>query len=99
VMIIGSIAWRMHNLTIWLIYPCSVMVLQGLAWLVAFMLRRRSWMAVVAIGWFITGLGMALFIDNMAGFVASAGVGMFCFMLLPGLWMLRSSRRGQPGNA
>jgi hypothetical protein len=99
VMIIGSIAWRMHNLTIWLIYPCSVMVLQGLAWLVAFMLRRRGWMAVVATGWFITGLGMALFIDNMAGFVAAAGVGMFCFMLLPGLWMLRRSRPGQQGDA
>lgn len=99
VLIIGSIAWRLHSLTIWLIYPCTVMVLQGMAWLVAFMLRRRGWMAAVAIGWFITGLGMALFIDNMAGFVAAAGAGMFLFMLLPGLWMLRGARPGQPGIA
>ena len=99
VLIIGSIAWRMHSITIWLIYPCAVMVLQGMAWLVAFMMRRRSWMAVVAVGWFLTGLGMALFIDNMAGFVASAGVGMLLFMLLPGLWMLRRSQPGRPGVA
>jgi hypothetical protein len=95
VLIIGSIAWRMHSLTIWLIYPCAVMVLQGMAWLVAFMMRRKAWMSVVAIGWFVTGLGMALFIDKPAGFVAAAGVGMFLFMLLPGLWMLRGSRPGK----
>jgi hypothetical protein len=99
VLIIGSVAWRMHSLTIWLIYPCAVMVLQGMAWLVAFMLRRRGWMAVVGLGWFVTGLGMALFIDNMGGFVATAGVGMFLFMLLPGLWMLRRAQPGQPGVA
>jgi hypothetical protein len=93
ILIIGSIAWRLHSLTIWLIYPCAVMVLQGLAWLVAFMMRRQGWQAGVALGWFITGLGMALFIDNMAGFVATAGVGLFCFMLLPGLWMLRQARQ------
>jgi len=92
VLIIGSVAWRLHSVTIWLIYPCTVMVLQGMAWLVAFAMHRRGWMAVVALGWFITGLGMALFIDNMAGFVATAGVGMFAFMLLPGLWMLRQAR-------
>ena len=99
VLIIGSVAWRMHSVTIWLIYPCAVMVLQGMAWLVAFMLRRRGWMAIVGLGWFVTGLGMALFIDNMAGFVATAGVGMFCFMLLPGLWMLRRAEPGQRGVA
>jgi hypothetical protein len=99
VLIIGSIAWRTHSFTIWLIYPCTVMVLQGMAWLVAFMLRRRGWMATVAVGWFVTGLGMALFIDNMAGYVAAAGLGMFCFMLLPGLWMLRQSRRTPAASA
>jgi hypothetical protein len=99
VLIIGGVAWRMHSLTIWLIYPCAVMVLQGMAWLVAFLLRRRGWMAIVAVGWFITGLGMALFIDKPAGFVAAAGAGMFCFMLLPGLWMLRQSRQTPAASA
>lgn len=92
VLIIGSIAWRLHSLTIWLIYPCTVMVLQGMAWLVAFTLRRQGWMAMVGLGWFVTGLGMALFIDKMAAFVAVAGMGMFTFMLLPGLYMLRRAR-------
>jgi hypothetical protein len=93
VLVIGSVAWRWHSLGTWLIYPCVVMVLQGMAWLVAFMLRRRRWLALVAVGWFATGLAMAVCIDNPAGFVVSAGVGMFAFMLLPGLFMLRQSAR------
>jgi hypothetical protein len=90
---IGSVALRLHSQTIWLLYPCVVMVLQGLAWLVAYMLRRRPWLAVVAAGWFAVGVAMALFIDNMLGFVLSASVGMFCFMLLPGLHLMRQAGR------
>jgi hypothetical protein len=91
---IGSVALRHHSLTIWLIYPCVVMILQGLAWLVAFMLRRRAWLGVVAIGWFCVGVAMAIFIDNMVGFVSAATVGIVCFMLVPGLYIARQADRG-----
>jgi hypothetical protein len=90
---IGSVALRLHSQTIWLIYPCVVMVLQGLAWMVAFMLRRRPWLGVVAVGWFAVGVSMAIFIENMPGFVASATVGIVCFMLLPGLYLMRQAGR------
>jgi hypothetical protein len=93
VVVIGSVAWRLQSLTIWLIYPCVVMVLQGMAWLVAYMLRRRPWLLLVAVGWFAIGVAMAAFIDQPAGFVISAGIGMFAFMLLPGLFMLRQARQ------
>lgn len=92
VVAIGSIAWRWHSLQTWLIYPCVVMVLQGMAWLVAYMMRRRGWHAAVALGWFVTGVAMAACIDNMAGYVIAAGLGMFACMLLPGLFMLRQTR-------
>jgi hypothetical protein len=88
---IGSVALRLHSLTLWLIYPCVVMILQGLAWLVAFMLRRRGWLGVVALGWFAVGVAMAFFIDNMVGFVAAATVGVVCFMLIPGLYLARQA--------
>jgi len=39
---------RLHSLTVWLIYPCTVCVLQGAAWSVAFVLRRRPWLGLVA---------------------------------------------------
>jgi hypothetical protein len=90
---IGSVALRLHSQPIWLIYPCVVMVLQGLAWMVAFMMRRRAWLGVVAVGWFAVGVAMAIFIDNMAGYVAAATVGIFCFMLIPGLYIARQAGR------
>jgi hypothetical protein len=90
---IGSVALRLHSQTIWLIYPCVVMVLQGLAWMVAFMLRRRAWLGVVAIGWFAVGVAMAIFIENLADYLAAATVGILCFMLIPGLYLLRQAGR------
>jgi hypothetical protein len=93
IVVIGSIAWRLHSLTVWLIYPCIVMVLQGMAWMVAYMLRRRGWLLAVAVGWFVVGLAMAALIQNMPGFATVTGLGLFCFMLLPGLYVLRQARR------
>ena len=90
---IGSVALRLHSETIWLIYPCVVMILQGLAWLVAFMLRRRAWLGIVALGWFGVGVAMAISIDNMTGFISAAAVGVVCFMLIPGLYLMRQDRR------
>ncbi len=96
---IGSIAWRLSSITVWLIYPCVVMILQGMAWLVAYMMRRRGWLALVAFGWFAVGVAMALCIQNMAGYVASAAGGMFAFMLLPGLYVLRQAGQNQNGRS
>lgn len=91
---IGSVALRLHSQTIWLIYPCVVMVLQGLAWMVAFMLRRKAWLGIIALGWFATGVAMAFFIENMPGFVAAATVGIVGFMLIPGLYLARQAGKG-----
>lgn len=86
---LGSIALRLHSQTIWLIYPVVVMVLQGMAWLVAFQMRRRAWVGLVALGWFAAGIGMAVFIDNMVGFLAFGALGVFGCMAIPGFHMMR----------
>lgn len=88
---IGSVALRLHSQTIWLLYPCVVMVLQGLAWMVAYMLRRKPWLGVIALGWFAVGVTMAIFIDYMPGFVGAASVGIVCFMLAPGIYLARQA--------
>ena len=93
ILAIGSVAWRLQSLTVWLLYPCVVIILQGMAWLVAYMLRRRGWLGAVALGWFVVGVAMAVSIQNMAGFVAAAAAGFLAFMLLPGLYLIRQSRR------
>lgn len=90
--VIGSVAWREQSLTIWLIYPCVVLILQGTAWMVVYALRRRAWYGAVAVGWFVTGVGMALAIQNAPAFIAIGGAGFIAFMLVPGWVMMRQPR-------
>jgi hypothetical protein len=65
-----------------------------MAWMVVYALRRRAWYGVVAVGWFGTGVGMALAIHNAAAFIAIGGAGFIAFMLVPGWVMMR-----QPATA
>jgi len=88
----AATAVREHNLKIWLLYPCVVLVLQGAAWMVAWTLRRQTWFAAVAIGWFVIGLAMGLAIENLGWFMLMGGIGFFGFMLVPGLVMMRQAR-------
>ncbi|MEI9995185.1 MAG: hypothetical protein WDM91_11365 [Rhizomicrobium sp.] len=93
VAVIGAVAWREGSATTWLIYPCSVFVLQGAAWLFAHMMRKRGWYLAVAAGWFACAVAMALTVTQMGWFILFAGAGLWLCMALPGWLMLRQSRR------
>ncbi len=90
--IVGSVAWRLHSVQVWLIYPCCIFVLQGMAWQFVFVMRRRAWFAVVAAGWFASAVAMALSIFTVGYFIAFAGAGLWLCMALPGWLMLRSRK-------
>ena len=90
---VGSVAWREHSITTWLIYPCCVFILQGAAWLVALSLRRKNWYGLVGLGWIASGLGMAAAITSAGWYIAFAGVGVFLCMALPGWAMMRGARQ------
>lgn len=91
ILVIGSLALSERSITIWLLYPCVVLVMQGMAWLVAYMLRRRTWFLLVALGWFATGIAMAFAIKVIGLFILIAGLGFFAFMVIPGLVMIRQA--------
>ena len=93
IVVIGSIAWREQSIATWLIYPCSVFVLQGAAWLFAFMMRRQTWTALVAAGWFASAVAMALSVMAMGYFILFAGLGLWLCMALPGWAMMRNAAR------
>jgi hypothetical protein len=93
VAVIGSVAWRERSGTTWLIYPCAVMVLQGAAWMVSYVIRRRSWLALVAAGWIGSGVAMALCVNAMGYFILIAGLCFCLCMALPGWIMVRLSRK------
>lgn len=90
--IIGSQAYRLQSVEIWLIYPCVVLSMQGAAWMIVYSLRRRAWTAVVSAGWFVTGLAMAFSIGHPLLYILAAGLGLFGFMVAPGLYMMRRPR-------
>ncbi len=94
IFVVGLVAWREKSLVIWLIYPCTVMVLQGMAWLVIYSLRRRAWFGGVALGWFATAGAMAVGVayHNFALFIGAAGLGFLAFMLVPGVVLMRQSQ-------
>jgi hypothetical protein len=43
------------------------------------------------VGWFAVGVAMAIFIETLVGYVAAATVGIVCFMLIPGLYLMRQA--------
>jgi hypothetical protein len=88
---IGAVAWREHSLTTWLIYPCAVFILQGAAWLVASVLRRRPWMLAVAGGWMAAGVVMAFCVGSFGAYILVAGLGIWVCMALPGWTIMRLS--------
>jgi hypothetical protein len=89
--VFASVAIRDKSLTIWLLYPCAVFALQGAAWMVAWMLRRRGWLGVVALGWFASAIVLAQTIDTPL-YPMIAGVALVLFMAVPGAVMTRPAQ-------
>jgi len=90
--IFGMVGGREHSLLIWLLYPTTVFALQGGCWFLAFTLRRRAWLGVVALGWFATAVAMAATLATPA-FVLITALGLFAWMVVPGAVMLHLARK------
>jgi hypothetical protein len=91
--IFGYLAWREQSLTIWLFHPLMVCVVQGAVWYVAFAIRRRGWIGLVSIGWFVSALLAAAMIDRVHWFVFVLGAALLLLMALPGWVLVRSAPR------
>jgi hypothetical protein len=91
--VIGSVALRQHSLTTWLIYPCVVFVMQGAAWLVASALRKRAWLGLVGIGWFVAAVAMSLVVEQPVRFALAASIALLVLMVIPGAFLMRLARK------
>lgn len=91
---IGIVAWQWQSMATWMIYPCVVMILQGMAWMFAWALRRRVWLGTIAAGWFAAGIGTAaaLAVGSAGWYLTILGIGLFAFMAAPGLYLMQSGR-------
>jgi hypothetical protein len=86
--VIGVVAWREKSVTIWLLYPCTVFIFQGAAWIAMFVLRRRAWVALVAATYFGCALGMGFGIGDWLVYLSFASAGLLFGMALPGAWLM-----------
>lgn len=86
-------ASKAESLGLWLYHPIVVCMIQGVAWYVAWAILRRSWLGLVALGWFTTtvALGVALYID-IGAYLLVLGVSLIVCMAVPG-WMIWSGAR------
>jgi len=90
--VLGLVAWRERSMTIWFLYPVTIAVVQGFAWYVAFMMRKRTWLALVSAGWFATAVGLGLAIGNDAGYILLLAVALVVLMAIPGAAMMRLAK-------
>jgi hypothetical protein len=93
VLIFASAAGRMKDFHYWLFHPAVVFVLQGAVWYVIFMLRKRLWTALVAIGWLVSGIALGMLIWRADLYLLVASFGLFAFMMVPGFYMMRQALR------
>ena len=93
VLIFAAAAVRNNDFRYWLFHPAVVFVLQGAVWYVIFMLRKRGWTALVAIGWLVSGVALGLLVDNPGLYLLVATFGLFAFMMVPGFHMMRQAMR------
>lgn len=93
VVVFASAAARNHDFRYWLFHPAVVFILQGAVWYVSFVLRKRAWMALVAIGWLVSGVAMGMLIHRADLYLAIATLGLFAFMGAPGFFMMRQALR------
>jgi hypothetical protein len=92
--VFGLVAWRGRSQTVWLLYPVTTSVLFGAAWYVAYMMRRRLWLALVSVGWFATAVGLGWLVSSgsIAPYILLLGAALVLLMALPGAVMMRHAR-------
>jgi hypothetical protein len=96
VAVIGSVAWREHSLTTWLIYPCAIFVLQGAAWMVVYVMKRRAWHLAVAAGWIAAAIAMALTVADLAVYTLIGAAALWTCMAAPGFALIRGADHARP---
>jgi hypothetical protein len=87
-------AQKAESFGLWLYHPIVVCMFQGVAWFVAWVVLRRAWVGLVALGWFATtvALGVAVFGD-IGVYLLILGIALILCMALPGWVIWRSATK------
>ncbi|WP_140984890.1 hypothetical protein [Asticcacaulis tiandongensis] len=91
-LVFGYVAFKYQMWLIWMLYPAVLCALLGAALYVAYMIRRKGWLALVAGGWFVTALLLAWRIET-AEYMLILSAALFGLMAVPGYIMMRQARQ------
>lgn len=80
------------GMSVWLYHPVVVCMFQGVAWYIAWVIMRRTWMGFVAIGWFAITIACGMLINNIAYFLLVLGIGLIVCMAIPGYAIMRIAK-------
>lgn len=85
---------KAENGGLWLYHPIVVCMFQGVAWFVAWVILRKSWLGLVAAGWFAmtVALGVAVF-DSMGAYLLILAIGLTVLMAIPGWVIWRGAKK------
>jgi hypothetical protein len=88
-------ALREKSWVVWFLYPVVVCALQGGVWYVAYMIRRKTWLAAVSAGWLFSAVALGFMTRNIALYCLTIGLALIFCMALPGWIMMRQAAREQ----
>lgn len=91
----GYVANTQHNMLIWLLYPVVICAFLGAVWYVAYMIRRKLWLAAVSAGWFVTTLALGLLIRQTQSYMLVLGIALIVLMGGGGWVMMHLNKRHQ----
>jgi hypothetical protein len=91
----GYVANTQRNMLIWLLYPVVICAFLGAVWYVAYMIRRKVWLAGVSAGWFVTTVALGALIHQTQTYLLVLGIALIVLMGGVGATMMRLNRRHQ----
>ena len=78
---------------LWLYQPIVVCMFQGVAWFVAWMIVRRTWLALVACGWFATTVALGVVVGDVGPYLFTLSAALILCMALPGWVIWRGAKK------
>lgn len=92
IIVFGVGANRDHDFAVWLYYPAIVFAFQFVAWFMAWQLKRKLWMGLMALGTWTTAVALGVLVRQPVAYLWVCTAALFLLFALPGWIILRQSQ-------
>ena len=95
IIIFGVGAMRDNDFAVWLYYPAIVFAFQSIAWFMAWQLKRKGWMGLMALGHWSTAVALGVLVRQPTAYLWVCTAALFLLFALPGWLILREARAAE----